>query len=100
MYPRISRTCYGVKQIMHVKPPPLIVGRYCAYHILSLVVQLTIDVVLGSIGTHVTWGLGKLIHLESLIIWDQLQMLRCLVLYEKRLSRNTRKKENLGSRTM
>jgi hypothetical protein len=55
---------------MHIKPPPLIVGRYCAYHILSLVVQLTINIVLGSIGRHVIGRLGKLIHLESLIIWD------------------------------
>jgi len=59
-----------VKQIMHVKPPPLIVGRYCAYHILSLVVRLTINIVLGSIGRHVIGRLGKLINLESLIIWD------------------------------
>ena len=41
------------KAIMHVKPPPLIAERYLAYHILSLVVRLTINIVLGSIGRHV-----------------------------------------------
>jgi len=58
------------KAIMHVKPPPLIAERYLAYHILSLVVRLTINIVLGSIGRHVIGRLGKLINLESLIIWD------------------------------